>query len=69
MLTTKSFFDMLYDVNNKDILSVDVDVDSAATKRPYRKPEFTAHGSIEEVTLGAGTGAVPEALTYVSRPL
>jgi len=54
-------------MNDKDILSVDVDVDSVATKHPYRAPAFTAHGSIEEVTLGA-TGAYYDGSGYSSEP-
>jgi len=53
-------------MNHETILSVDVDVDFAATKRSYRKPEFTAHGTVDEVTLGIGSGANYEGASYVS---
>lgn len=44
-------------------------VDAVATtdKRTYRKPEFVAHGAIEEVTLGSGSTYIDGA-AYSSSP-
>jgi len=45
-----------------------VTADATPEKRAYRKPEFIAHGAVEDVTLGSGSGATLEIASYVSVP-